>query len=85
LEGKRPHLRHQKHARRGHVEIQIQGGETMKKCKHLDGWLLFRGSLVIDPNQMNEDYEAEFICNHIDCRTIKKFKFDIKNIEEMAE
>lgn len=57
----------------------------MKKvCKHLDGWL-YNGSLVIDPNQMNEDFEAEFICNHSDCQAIKKFKFDIKNIDEVTE
>ena len=60
-----------------------------KNCKHLDGWILltkfdnYENPIIIIKQHMNEDFVAEFMCNSLHCSEIKKFKFDIKNIEEV--
>ena len=52
-------------------------------CKHNDGWYLSDGEyFVINLEQNNDNLEALFTCNTIGCKEIKKFRFEIINIEE---
>jgi hypothetical protein len=58
----------------------------MAKCEHRDGWHLIESDVVvINTEYYNEDFEAEFGCNHLGCNERKIFKFDIKNIEEIKK
>lgn len=52
-------------------------------CNHKDGWIL-KEEIVVNSEIDNDNFEAEFVCNHLGCGEKKKFKFDVTNLEEVT-
>lgn len=58
----------------------------MKKCKHENGWICKEEFCVgIDTNIDDSDYQliADFQCNNLDCKKIKRFRFGVCNFREI--
>jgi hypothetical protein len=56
-------------------------------CDHKDGWILKTEIVISDGKSEfgNDDFHAEFVCNHLGCNEKKTFKFDITNVEEVKK
>lgn len=54
-------------------------------CKHNDGWIIDSDIVIVPYNTyfMNDDIEIMTRCNHTGCNMQRKFKIDIRNIEEL--
>ena len=50
-------------------------------CKHDDCWIL-KEEIVVSTT-WDENFEADFQCNHLGCKEIKRFKFNVSNLEEV--